>query len=292
MIANLVISGIIGITLWIFIKGIRIVRPTHRALIETFGDYKRFGKPGFNWVLPIIQQLYQVNITEQMIDAKKQEIITDDNLNASVDAQVYFKVKEDEASVQLSQYKVNNVKLQIVQLARTTLRDIIGNMTLKDANSKRNKINKILLEELTGQTKGWGVEIVRTELKEIEPPRDVQETMNKVVKAENEKLAAEDYATATETEADGERRAAIKVAEGKAKAIKLEAGAKAEAIIVVNNATEKTFTEKAQLLRKLETVERSLMNNAKIVIPSDKELINVIGDIGGILPTRKRKVKK
>ncbi|MHC4520023.1 MAG: SPFH domain-containing protein, partial [Planctomycetota bacterium] len=110
----------------VFLTGIRIVRPTHRGLIERLGKYRRFAKSGFNWVIPLVDRMIQVNITEQMVDAQPQEIITNDNLNARVDAQVYFKVKEDEANVKSSQYNVNNYQFQIVNLARTTLRNIIG----------------------------------------------------------------------------------------------------------------------------------------------------------------------
>ena len=190
--------------LFIFLAGIRIVRPTHRGLIERLGKYNRFGMPGFNWVIPVIEQMRQINITEMMVDAAPQEIITNDNLNARVDAQVYFRVKEDETSVKASQYHVNNFQWQIVNLARTTLRNIIGTLTLKSANSERGKINDELLKTLSSETARWGIDIVRTELKEIDPPKDVQETMNKVVKAENEKIAAVDFATARETTADGE----------------------------------------------------------------------------------------
>jgi regulator of protease activity HflC (stomatin/prohibitin superfamily) len=130
-------------------------------------------------------------------------IITNDNLNAKVDAQVYLKVKADEENVKASQYNVTNYENQIVNLARTTLRNIIGTLTLKSANSERGKINDELRKTLKVETASWGIEILRTELKEIDPPRDVQETMNKVVKAENEKIAAVDFATATETQADG-----------------------------------------------------------------------------------------
>ena len=140
--------------------------------------------------------MIQVNTTEQMVDAQPQEIITNDNLNARVDAQVYFKVKDDEASVKSSQYHVNNYQSQIVSLARTTLRNIIGTLTLKSANSERDNINGALLRTLSKETMSWGMSIVRTELKEIDPPQDVQETMNKVVKAENEKVAALDFANA------------------------------------------------------------------------------------------------
>ncbi len=278
---------LISLAVIIFFLGIRIVRPTHRGLIERLGKYNRFAGLGFNWIMPIIEQLYQVNVTEQMVDAEPQEIITNDNLNAKVDAQVYFKVKNDEESVKCSIYNVNNYQWQIVNLARTTLRNIIGTLTLKSANSERGKINAELHNTLMTETASWGIEIVRTELKEIDPPKDVQETMNKVVKAENEKIAAIDFATATETVADGQKRAEIKKAEGIKQARILEAEGESEAIKLVNEAAEKYFVGNAQVLRKLEAVEKSLEHNAKIVVPANTELVNVIGEMAGILPLRK-----
>jgi regulator of protease activity HflC (stomatin/prohibitin superfamily) len=271
----------------LFFSGVKIVRPTHRGLIERFGKYRKFANPGFHWVIPVIDQMYQINITEVMINAEPQEIITNDNLNARVDAQVYFKVKEDEASVKSSQYSVNNYSYQIVNLARTTLRNIIGTLSLKAANSERGRINEELQKTLKKETQTWGLEIVRTELKEIDPPKDVQETMNKVVKAENEKIAAIDFATATETMADGQRRAEIKKAEGMRQAKILEAEGDAQAIQLVNDAANKYFVGNAQVLRKLEAVEKSLATNAKIVVPANGELVNVIGELAGIVPLKK-----
>ncbi len=270
----------------IFLIGIRIVRPTNRGLIERLGKYHNFANPGFHWIIPIIDKLYPVNVTEQMVDAEPQEIITNDNLNASVDAQVYFRVKSDEKSVKDSIYNVNNYNWQIVNLARTTLRNIIGTLTLKSANSERGKINDALYKTLHDETKSWGIDIVRTELKEIDPPKDVQETMNKVVKAENEKIAAIDSATAAETVADGIKRAKIKEAEGFKQSKILHAQGEAEAIKLVNEAADKYFIGNAQMLRKLEALEASLGNNAKIVIPTGSELVNIIGDMAGIVPLK------
>lgn len=270
--------------LMFLLTGIRIVRPTHRGLIERLGKYHSFAEPGFHWIIPVIDNMYQVNTTEQMIDAEPQEIITNDNLNARVDAQVYFKIKNDENSVKNSQYYVNNYQWQIVNLARTTLRNIIGTLTLKSANSERGKINSELHLTLCEETKHWGIEIVRTELKEIDPPADVQATMNKVVKAENEKIAAVDFATAKETEADGLKRSEIKKAEGIRQAKILQAEGEAEAIKLVNEAADKYFIGNAQALRRIEALEKSLQNNAKIVIPSDKQLVNVIGEMAGVMP--------
>jgi regulator of protease activity HflC (stomatin/prohibitin superfamily) len=275
---------IIFFVLLIFFAGIRIVRPTQRGLIERLGKYHNFANPGFHEIIPIIDKMYLVNVTEQMVDAEPQEIITNDNLNASVDAQVYFRVKSDEESVKGSIYNVANFKWQIVNLARTTLRNIIGTMTLKSANSERGKINAELYNTLHTETKGWGIEIVRTELKQIDPPKDVQETMNKVVKAENEKIAAIDMASAAETVADGVKRAKIKEAEGAKQAKILQAEGEAEFIKLVNEAAEKYFIGNAQILRKLQALETSLQSNSKIVVPTGSDLVNVIGDMAGVAP--------
>ena len=275
-----------AILIIIFFTGIRIVRPTHRGLIERLGKYVRFAQPGFHWIIPVIEKMYIVNITEQMVDAEPQEIITNDNLNARVDAQVYFKVKADEGSVKNSIYSVNNYQWQIVNLARTTLRNIIGTLTLKSANSERSKINFELLKTLSTETASWGLEVVRTELKEIDPPKDVQETMNKVVKAENEKIAAIDYATAAETAADGQKRSEIKKAEGIRQARILEADGEAQAIKLVNEAANQYFVGNAQLLKRIQMVEEALKNNTKIVVPAGSDLVNVMGDMAGITPVK------
>jgi regulator of protease activity HflC (stomatin/prohibitin superfamily) len=268
------------------ISSIRTVRPIARGLVERFGKYNRFANPGLIFIMPFgIEKLIRVNVTEMMVDAGGQEIITKDALNANVDAQVYFKVKTDEESVKASEYNVYSYKVQIVALARTTLRNIIGTMNLMEANSERGKINQSLYEQLTKETESWGIEIVRTELKEINPPGSVQEAMNNVVVANNKKIAAIDFATATETEADGVRRAAIKKADGEKQSKILVAEGEAEAIRLVNTAAQKYFKDEAQVLKQLEVAQAALANNSKIVIPTGQSLINVIGDLAGI--TRK-----
>ena len=277
-----IILPVLGLVAFLVLfSGLKTIRPTQRGLIERLGKYHGFANPGLIYIVPFIDKMYRVNITEQMVNAEKQEIITNDNLNAHVDAQVYFRIKPDEESVKNSQYNVNNIEYQIVNLARSTLRNIIGTLTLKSANSERSKINKDLMTILEMETTLWGIDIVRTELKEIDPPQDVQDTMNKIVKAENEKMAAIDFASAIETQADGQKRAEIKKAEGIKQAQILDAEGKAEAIRLVNEAAEKYFVGNAQILRKIEAVEKTLKDNAKIVIPNNSELINIIGDMAG-----------
>ena len=248
---------------------IKIVRPTHRAVVEFLGKYARFCSAGINFVVPILEQIHSVDITENMVDVAPQDIITKDNLNAKVDLMIYFKIRLDEENIKRSLYNVANVERQIVSLAQTTARNVIGGMEFTDVNSKRNILNKELATILDKETDAWGVEIVRVELKEITPPKDVQETMNNVIKAENAKEAAIDFASAKETEADGLRRAAIKEAEGEKQAEILIAEGKATAIQLVNEAAEKYFVGNAQELKRLETIKDSLFQNSKFVLGSD-----------------------
>ena len=292
---GIIIGVVVVILLALMIAGTRIIRPTHRGLVERFGRYNRYAEPGLHLIIPFAERMFRVDIREILVEAQPQIVITNDALNAQVDAQVYLKVKSDEENVKASQYNVTSYESQIVNLARTTLRNIIGTLTLKDANSERGKINEELRSTLLIETAKWGIEILRTELKEIDPPEDVQETMNKVVKAANEKTAAVDFATATETQADGQRRAEIKKAEGtrqatileaegNRQAAILEAQGQAQAIQLVNEAADKYFVGNAQLLRRLEALERSLSKNAKVVVPGDSSLVNVIGELAGVTP--------
>jgi len=291
---------LILVIVWFVLIGFRVVRPTQRGLVERWGKYNRFKQPGLAWVIPVAEKLIKINITEMMVNAEPQTIITKDKLNAQVDAQVYFKVKIDEESVKASQYNVFDYKYQIVNLARTTLRNIIGTLNLNEANSDRNRINNELMSTLLRETANWGIEVVRTELKEIDPPKDVQDTMNKVVKAENEKQAAIDYATAAETQADGQRRAEIKKAEGMKQAAILEAEGRSLAIVKVaeaeatkiekiNTAIQKYFRNEAQMYKKLETVQFSLEKNTKYVIDPNTSITNVIAErMADVVPIKSK----
>ncbi len=291
---------IIGI-LFVF-SGIKIVRPVDRGLIERLGRYRKLAKPGFHWIIPIVDKMIKVNITEQMVDSNPQEVITKDNLNARVDLVVYFQVKDTEKDVKASQYNVSNYRTQIVSLARTTARNVIGNLSFEDTNSKRHELNAKLEKDLDYQTEAWGIKIVRVELKEIDPPKDVQERMNNIIKAEKDKKAAIDFAQAAETKADGDKRAAIKIAEGNAEGIRLQAKANADAIKmkaeaegnaieVVNSSAQKYFKGDAQMLKKLEVTEAALANGTKYIVPAGSDLVNVISEAAGIVPVLRNKNK-
>ena len=267
-----------GIVLIVILaSGVKIIRPVEVGVVEFLGKYSRTATAGPNWIFPGSQKMYKVNITERRVDIDPQSIITKDKLNAEVDGVVYYRVVDAKSAI----YEVNNFELSVPSLAKTTLRAVIGKMTLTEANENRDTINEEVEKILDREVSKWGINVVRVELQRIEPPPDVQMAMNQVVKAENEKIAALDLAHAIETQADGERRAEIKKAEGIAAAIRLKAEADGEAIKIVNEAAEKYFVGNAQLLKKLETVSEALKDNSKIIVPSDSELVNVIGDLAG-----------
>ena len=257
--------------------GIKIIRPVEVGVVEFLGKYSKTAVAGFNWILPGLYKMYRINITERRVDIDPQSIITKDKLNAVVDGVVYYKVDDAQKAI----YNVNNFAMSVPSLAKTTLRAVIGKMTLTEANENRDTINEEVEKILSIEVSKWGIDVVRVELQRIEPPPDVQEAMNMVVKAENEKIAALDLATAIETKADGERRAEIKKAEGIAAAIRLKADADGDAIKTVNIAAEEYFVGNAQLLKKLETVSEALRDNAKIIVPSNSDLVNVISDLAG-----------
>lgn len=246
----------------LFLLGFRIVRPVEKGVVETFGKYTRTAEQGLNWIIPLVQSMRRVNITEQMVDIQPQMVITKDKLNAEVDAVVYYKIKDVCAAI----YNVDDHESQLTSLARTTLRAVIGKMSLTEANENRDDINTKVENVLDKETDSYGVEVLRVELQRIEPPNDVQDAMNKVVKAEQEKIAAQDLATATETKADGDRRAAIKKAQGIGEGKKIVADAEAYKIKTVNESARKYFKDNAQKLKKMEVTEASLKDNTKIVL--------------------------
>lgn len=285
----LLIVGV-GTLLCIIFSSFRIVRPIEKGLVERFGKYNRLATSGLNWLIPLgIERLIIVNLTECIANAKSEDVITADNLNVVIDIQVYYKVKSDEDSIKNSQYNVNNYEYQIVQLSQSTVRNVIGGLTLKDAITGRVKINEEVMKHLSEKTDKWGIEIVRTEAKEITPPVNVQTAMNDVVVSENKKIASVNIATARENEADGIKRAKVKesegqqlyltnIAEGEKQAIIKKAEGQQKAFELINQ----SFTGNAVILRQLEVAENSLKNNVKYIVPQGSSLVNVVSESAGV----------
>jgi len=263
-----------GIGIFIFsLFGFRIVRPVEKAIVERFGKFSRIAEAGLRWIFPFVDRMIRINITEIRLDVEKQQVITKDNLNLSIDAVVYFKVQDPLKAI----YKVNNYFSSIPSLAQTTLRSIIGELNFVEVNAKRSVINSKIESELDTQTKNWGIDILRVELQDVAPSTDVQCAMDKVVTAEREKEAK---ITASEAEkesvrrvaesrvieAEAEKRSKIERATGEAEAVKIRANAKAAAIEKINLIVEKTFLKNSQKFKSLEVAQNSLEKNSKIIL--------------------------
>ncbi len=265
------------VVVWIIGRSLHIVRPTQRGLVERNGRYNRFVDTGLTFLVPIVDRLIKVNVTEQITQPEPQVIITKDRLNLTINMVVSYKVRPDESSVKDSEYNVNNYKQQIDILGHVALRDILGSMTYEEANQGRDIINQQLLTKLKAQTDAWGIIILRAEIKDIRPPMNIQESMNKIIESENTKKSAVNQADALAAQADGQKRAAIAQAEGEKQAQILKAeGQKlatisisqgdAEATRLRNEALTTYFKDNAIVFKKLEAIQ-SVMNNAKIIVP-------------------------
>jgi len=184
---------------------INIVNQYQRLIVLRWGRYTGTRGAGIRWTWPFMEQVRRVDIREQVIDVPRQTSITKDNAPIDIDFLLYFRVMEDEA--QKTVLEVANVTAAALGIATTTLRSVIGDMTLDDVLSKRETINATLRVKLDEITERWGVKVTAVEIKEIEPPREVQDAMNR-------QLSAERVRRATITESEGERQAAINRAEG------------------------------------------------------------------------------
>jgi regulator of protease activity HflC (stomatin/prohibitin superfamily) len=277
------------VIIYAILISLRIVRPTERGLVERLGKYHRFVQAGITLLVPFVDRIIKVNITERMTPVQRQEVITKDKVFMGVDAVVFYKVKGDETSVKASQYYVNNYESQIDTLARTVLRDIIGGMDMAVANTSRPVINQKLKEALDEQTKDWGIEIVRAEIKDLEPPRGLMSSMESVLKADNERQAAEKTAIAQATLASGEKNAAIQRAEGMKQAAILQAEGQKTATIAIaegdaqatklrNEALTTYFKETAITYKQLDTIASALSHNTKIIVPEGKAISLILNE--------------
>jgi regulator of protease activity HflC (stomatin/prohibitin superfamily) len=208
-----ILLAVLAIILFVFIaKGVKIVNPYQKGLIEQLGRYKETVEPGLRLIVPFIQTLRPVDMREQVVDVPPQEVITSDNVVVSVDAVIYYEPTEPQKLV----YNVANFMMAVTKLAQTNLRNVIGDMQLDEALTSRDKINLELREILDDATDKWGVRVGRVEIQRIDPPPDVMHSMHEQMKAERTRRAVV-------TQADGERQAAITRAEGEQQAVILRA---------------------------------------------------------------------
>jgi regulator of protease activity HflC (stomatin/prohibitin superfamily) len=277
------------VIIYAIISSLRIVRPTEKGLVERVGKYHRFVQGGITFLVPFVDRIIKVNTTERMTPVQRQDVITKDKVFMGVDAVVFYKIKLDETSVKASQYNVASFADQIDTLARTVLRDIIGGMDMAIANTSRPVINVSLKTALDEQTEKWGIEIVRAEIKDLEPPKELIISMESVLKADNDRQAAEKTAIAQATLASGQKNAAIQVAEGQKQAAILQSEGQKTATIAIaegdaqatklrNEALTTYFKDSAVVFKQLETIATALQNNTKIIVPEGKAISLILNE--------------
>ena len=278
---------ILVILLIVIIKSICIVPQASAYIVETLGKYKTTLGAGLNFMWPFIDRVVKkVSLKEQVADFEPQPVITKDNVTMMVDSVVFFQVFD----AQLFTYGVERPIAAIENLSATTLRNIIGSMTLDETLTSRDNINAQITAILDEATDKWGIKVSRVEVKNIQPPRSIQDAMEKQMRAEREKreaiLTAEGKKQSAITLAEGEKQAAIlkaeavkeqriREAEGEAEALLAVQRARAEGIKLINEADP---SAKYLQLKSFETAEKMADGQAtKIIVPSN------IADLSGTL---------
>ena len=295
-IIGLVVTAIVIILLSLSIKK---VNQYEKGLVERFNAYEKTVDPGLRIITPFVERIHRVNMREQVIDVPPQEIITEDNVVVTIDAVIYYQVIDPKRAL----YEIEDFELAIVKLAQTTLRNIVGEMSLDVALTSREKINVDLRSVLDQATDKWGTKVNRIELQRIDPPQDIQTAMHKQKTAEQErrqlrllatgrKEAAEQERQGTILKAQGEKQSAILEAEGEARAVELVAEAQAKAIKLVSDSANLYFKENAQLNKKLDVIRDTFSQQTKIIVPSSADILNVIGLEGAtVVPVKTKETE-
>ena len=292
IIALLVVLGVFVLTT--LFRAIRIIPQAYAGVVERLGKYHKTLSPGLNILVPFIDRVRPlVDMREQVVSFPPQPVITEDNLVVSIDTVVYFQVIDARAAT----YEIANYLGAVEQLTTTTLRNVVGGLNLEEALTSRGNINgqlRIVLDEATGK---WGIRVGRVELKAIDPPHSIQDSMEKQMRAERDRRAAILTAEGTKQsailEAEGARQAAILQAEGDAKAAVLRAEGEAEAIRTVFEAIHKGNPDEKLLAYEYLQILPKLANgdsNKLWIIPSElTEAIKGIGNgfLGGATPPSK-----
>lgn len=280
---------IVSVTLLIIgIFGIRIIPQSKRAVVERFGKYNRYLEPGLAWIIPLVERGRVRDIRSHTLDIEPQPVITKDNVEIKVDGIIWAKPYASEEAIKKTFYSIDNWKRAIQELAQTNLRQEFGSLTLDESLTARGTISENLEKELDKLTDEWGIKVDKVEIKLIDPPEDIKTAMHMQKRAEQRRRAMKLEATGKFEAAEQEKLAAIQKAEGQRESDIRVAEGKAQAIKLVNEAAEKYFVNNAKELRMMEMTEKSLQNNSKIILT--KEGINpqlILGNIPVTVPTTK-----
>ena len=291
------VGVIILLVVFIAVRCIRIVQQARAYVIEFLGAYKTTWNVGIHFKLPFVERIAKVvSLKEQVADFPPQPVITKDNVTMQIDTVVYFQITDP----RLYTYGIEQPMPAIENLSATTLRNIIGDLELDQCLTSRDIINSKMRSILDEATDPWGIKVNRVELKNILPPKEIQNAMEKQMKAERERresiLRAEGEKRAAILEAEGEKESAILRADAKKQQQILEAEGQAEAILKVQTATaegirlinEASPSEAVIKLKAMEAFASAANGQAtKIIIPS--EIQSVAGLAAGLMESVKEK---
>src|SRR5438067_1655512 len=285
MVALIVIAVVALFVIFMLARTIRIVPQANAGIVERLGRFHRTLSPGLAIVVPFIDRLRPlIDLREQVVSFKPQPVITEDNLVVSVDSVIYFQVTDPKAAT----YEIANYIQAIEQLTVTTLRNVVGGMSLEATLTSRDQINNQLRGVLDDATGKWGVRVNRVELKAIDPPATIQEAMEKQMRADRDKRAAilnaEGVKQSQILTAEGERQSSILRAEGAKQAQILGAEGQSKAIETITGAIHAANVDSKllayQYLQMLPQIAQGDANKVW-VIPS--EFAQALGGIGSLL---------
>jgi regulator of protease activity HflC (stomatin/prohibitin superfamily) len=286
LIVLIVVAVVVLITLS---RGIRIIPQARAGVVERLGRYQRTLDPGLALVVPYVDRVKPlIDLREQVVSFPPQPVITEDNLVINIDTVIYFQVTDAKAA----SYEIADYIAAIEQLVVTTLRNVIGGMTLEDTLTSRDKISaalRIVLDEATGR---WGIRVNRVELKAVDPPASIQEAMEKQMRAERDRraaiLTAEGVKQSQILTAEGEKQSAILRAEGQRESQILEAEGEARAIETVFAAIHAGDADpKLLAYQYLQVLPQIADGEASKVWIIPSEITQALANIGAVIPTAK-----
>jgi len=292
-IGQILILLVVALVVYFVFRAVTVVRQGWEYTVESFGRYTRTLKPGLTFLIPFYERIgHKVNMRERVIDVDSQEVITKDNAMVTADAVVFIQVIDPRKAA----YEVNNLDHAIRNLCLTNVRTVVGSMDLDEVLSRRDEINAKLLTVIDRATDSWGTKVTRIEIKDLSPPHDITQAMNKQMKAEREKradiLMAEGHKQSQILKAEGEKQSAVREAEGRreaafldAEAREREAEAEAKATTMVSDAIAKGGTDAINYFVAQDYVKAfeklaTSPNQKTLIVPA--ELSSLAGTLAGV----------